>query len=162
MAHLQGCSWVCVICIPGTLIFARVPTASCVGTPVEELLCRGRWILSITSYLIWVQVEGRPSHQGPAAEKLRASKMYLSLPSLLEPNLSFRDLTDSLERWFNNLTKNSSKITATWQRDRRKVEVEMNDKPRNEVCIFHYQVIALRYFSRCDRIHFFLCSSEMK
>lgn len=41
-------------------------------------------------------------------------------------------------KMISQFNKNSSKITAAWQRDRRKVEVEMSDEPRNEVCIFQY------------------------
>lgn len=41
-------------------------------------------------------------------------------------------------KMISQFNQNSSKITTAWQRDRRKVEVEMSDEPRNEVCIFQY------------------------
>lgn len=58
--------------------------------------------------------------------------------------------------------KTTVKQKPLLMRDRGKAGFEMSDEPRNEVCSFVYEAISLRYFSRCDGIHLFWCSSELK
>ena len=57
---------------------------------------------AVTSYRICAQVRGRRAHLGPAAaRRLRGSEIYFPSPSILFPNSSFQDLSNSLE---NDLT----------------------------------------------------------